>query len=210
MPIFLTLEPGARAFGDDKPIRTGDLTSIPCSMRGSDPSAARALVLARAAGHLVLRRSVLRLGLSMRTVCRPLRRGRGAGRRCAGLLAGRRTNLAASGLCLRWRWASAIAATIIEAGGVESALYAGHVMHQRMRPARHRLRYRVFSACCSTLTNCTGARGRDCTGFLRSTASTCSACTSATTAPATDKTCERTSSGSCTQLAWAATAPSCC
>ncbi|MDM0111149.1 DUF1365 domain-containing protein [Variovorax sp. J22R133] len=27
----------------------------------------------------------------------------------------------------------------------ESALYTGHVMHQRMRPARHRLRYRLFS-----------------------------------------------------------------
>lgn len=26
-----------------------------------------------------------------------------------------------------------------------SALYAGSVMHQRLRPARHRLRYRVFS-----------------------------------------------------------------
>jgi DUF1365 family protein len=26
-----------------------------------------------------------------------------------------------------------------------SALYIGHVMHQRLRPARHRLRYRVFS-----------------------------------------------------------------
>ena len=29
--------------------------------------------------------------------------------------------------------------------GVSSALYAGSVMHQRMRPARHRLQYRVFS-----------------------------------------------------------------
>jgi DUF1365 family protein len=29
--------------------------------------------------------------------------------------------------------------------GVSSALYVGHVMHQRLRPARHRLRYGVFS-----------------------------------------------------------------
>ncbi|MDB5829611.1 MAG: hypothetical protein JWQ73_3831, partial [Variovorax sp.] len=28
---------------------------------------------------------------------------------------------------------------------LQSALYAGRVMHQRMRPARHRLAYRVFS-----------------------------------------------------------------
>jgi len=28
---------------------------------------------------------------------------------------------------------------------MHSALYTGHVMHQRQRPARHRLRYRVFS-----------------------------------------------------------------
>ena len=29
--------------------------------------------------------------------------------------------------------------------GRHSALYAGSVMHQRLRPARHRLRYRMFS-----------------------------------------------------------------
>lgn len=31
------------------------------------------------------------------------------------------------------------------AGEGASALYSGHVMHQRLRPRRHRLRYRVFS-----------------------------------------------------------------
>ena len=36
----------------------------------------------------------------------------------------------------RWRWLHERSAP---------ALYAGSVMHQRLRPARHRLRYRVFS-----------------------------------------------------------------
>ena len=36
-------------------------------------------------------------------------------------------------------------AQVAAAVGVQAALYTGHVMHQRLRPRRHRLRYRVFS-----------------------------------------------------------------
>ena len=133
-------QPDARAARRSSCIRT-EIYEHPLLRRRGDPRAGRALVAAGRAPHLVLRR-LLRLRLP---------RGRPAGGLAVAEALGgvrrpwtRRGRIGAHPPAARSR-GRATAERGDRIGRAPRRSTSARVMHQRLRPARHRLRYRMFS-----------------------------------------------------------------